>query len=177
MFSRALSPTAELRTLEPWQAEEFAAHLERAGEHIRPWVAAAFVTHGVEAARATLERFADRTAHDGGRLFGIWDDGVLVGGVMFVTFDATTGICEIGCWLEPGAEGHGLITAACRILVDWAFTVRGMHRIEWYCRADNERSAAVAKRLGMTVEGVHRDAIKVDGEYYGKQVWSLLSSD
>ena len=177
MFSQELSPTAQLRTLEPWQAEEFAEHLDRAGEHIRPWVSAAFVTHGVEDARATLERYADRAAHDSGRLYGIWDSGVLVGGVMFVHFDTTSGICEIGCWLEPGAQGRGLITAACKVLLDWAFTVRGMHRAEWYCRADNERSAAVAARLGMTFEGVMREATKVDGVYYGKQLWALLSSD
>lgn len=177
MLSRALTPTAELRTLEPWQAEEFAGHLDRARDHISPWVSAAFVTEGVDDARATLERYADRTAHDGGRLYGIWNDGVLVGGVMFVSFDTKSGACEMGCWLEPGAEGQGLITAACKLLVDWAFTVRGMRRIEWQCRADNKRSAAVATRLGMTLEGVLREAIKVDGVYYGEQVWSLLSTD
>lgn len=177
MLSRALTSTAELRTLEPWQAEEFAAHLDRARDHIRPWVSAAFVTEGVDDARATLERYADRTAHDGGRLYGIWDKGVLVGGVMFVSFDTKSGACEMGCWLEPSAEGQGLITAACKLLVEWAFTVRGMHRIEWQCRADNKRSAAVATRLGMTLEGVLREAIKVDGVYYSEQVWSLLSTD
>src|SRR4051794_16639620 len=30
--------TASLRPLEPHQAEEFAAHMDRAREHIRPWV-------------------------------------------------------------------------------------------------------------------------------------------
>jgi ribosomal-protein-serine acetyltransferase len=177
MFSQVLGPTAELRTLEPWQAEEFAAHLDRAREHIRPWVAAAFVTDTVDGARATLTRFADRTAQDGRRIYGIWDDGVLVGGVMFTNFDSASEICELGCWLEPGAEGRGLITAACRVLLDWAFTVRGIHRAEWHCRADNESSVAVAKRLGMTFEGVLRESWKVDGVYYGTQVWSLLSTD
>jgi ribosomal-protein-serine acetyltransferase len=177
MFSHSLSPTAQMRPLEPWRAEEFAEHLDRAGEHIRPWVSPAFVTHGVEAARATLERFADRSAHDTGRIYGIWDDGILVGGVMFAHFDAPSRVCEIGCWLEPGAEGRGLITTACQVLVDWAFNERRMHRIEWYCRADNVRSAAVAERLGMTYEGEMREATLVDGVYYGKSVWARLASD
>lgn len=177
MFSKALTPTAELRALEPWQAEEFAAHLDRAREHITPWVSPAFVTDGVEDARATLTRYADRAAQDGGRLCGIWDDDVLVGGVMFTSFSVAAGTCEIGCWLEPGAEGRGLITAACTVLLNWAFTVRGIHRAEWRCRADNERSAATAKRLGMTLEAVLRDAWKVGDTYYGTQVWSLLSTD
>jgi ribosomal-protein-serine acetyltransferase len=103
--------------------------------------------------------------------------GVLVGGVMFTNFDAANETCELGCWLEPGAKGRGPVTAACKVLLDWAFTDRGIHRAEWHCRADNESSVAVAKRLGMTFEGVLREPWKVDGFYYGSQVWSLLSTD
>ncbi|EPD85172.1 hypothetical protein HMPREF1529_01787 [Microbacterium sp. oral taxon 186 str. F0373] len=43
-------------------------------------------------------------ADDGGRLYGIWSDGQLASGVMFVSFSAPAGQCEIGCWLEPAAE-------------------------------------------------------------------------
>lgn len=176
MFFRALTPTAELRPLEPWQAEEFAAHLDRAREHIRPWVGPSFVTTDIEGARATLTRYAEGTARDGMRIFGIWDGGVLVGGVMFVEFSAAGGTAELGCWLEPSAEGRGLITAACRILLGWAFRERGIHRVEWHCRADNERSGKVAERLGMTLEGVMRETWRLGDVYYDKQLWALLAS-
>ena len=176
MFARALTSTADLRPLEPWQAEEFAAHMDRAREHIRPWVGPSFVTSDVEGARATLTRYADGTARDGARIYGIWEGGALVGGVMFVEFSAAAGVCEIGCWLEPAAEGKGLITAACRALIEWAFEVRGIHRAEWRCRADNVRSADVAKRLGMTFEGVLREAWRIGDAFYDKQVWSLLNT-
>lgn len=177
MFALSLTPTAELRQLEPWNAEEFASHMSRAREHIRPWVGPSFVTEGVDAARATLTRYAEKTAQDGARIYGIWLDGTLVGGVMFVEFSSVAGTCEIGCWLEPSAEGRGLITAACTALLDWAFGERDIHRAEWRCRADNERSAAVAKRLGMTFEGVAREAWKVGEVFHDKQVWSILSSE
>ena len=176
MFAQ-LSDTAELRPLEVWQAEEFAAHLDRAREHIRPWVGPSFVTADVAGAKATLTRYAEGAARDGARIYGIWDAGVLVGGVMFVEFSAAAGTCEIGCWLEPGAEGKGLITAACRALLQWAFEVRGIHRAEWRCRADNGRSSAVAERLGMTFEGVLREAWRIGDTYYDKQVWALLNKD
>lgn len=188
--------TATLRPLEPSQAEEFAAHMDRAREHIRPWVGPSFVTTDVDGARATLQRYADATARDGNRIFGIWADEVvepasvvepvettdpsratLVGGVMFVEFSAAAGTCEIGCWLEPAAEGRGLITAACRMLLTYAFDERGLHRAEWRCRADNVRSSAVAGRLGMTLEGVLREAWKVGDRFYDKQVWSVLTAE
>lgn len=177
MFSLSLSDGAQLAPLEIWHADEFAEHLDRAREHIRPWVGPSFVTDDVDGARATLARYAGRAAADGARLFGIWRDGGLVGGVMFTAFDAAFGVCEIGCWLEPSAEGHGLVTAASGLLLDWALTVRGLHRAEWHCRADNDRSAAVARRLGMTLEGVRREAWPYQGVRYDKQVWSVLAPE
>ena len=189
MFTVQLTPDAVLAPLEPWMAPEFAAHMDRAREHIRPWVGPSFVTDDVDGARATLQRYADATARDGNRIFGIWaGDSVvepvettptptLVGGVMFVEFSAAAGTCEIGCWLEPAAEGRGLITAACRMLLSYAFEARNLHRAEWRCRADNVRSSAVAERLGMTLEGVLREAWKVGDTFYDKQVWSILAGE
>ncbi|MFJ8793525.1 GNAT family N-acetyltransferase [Streptomyces sp. NPDC102462] len=177
MFSLPLCDGARLGPLEVRHAEEFAEHLDRAREHIRPWVGPSFVTDDLDGARATLRRYAERQAGDGARLCGIWRDGVLVGGVMFTDLDAAAGSCEIGCWLEPSAEGQGLVTRACGALLDWAFTVRGLHRAEWHCRADNDRSAAVAKRLGMTLEGVRREAWLYGGVRYDQQLWAILAPE
>ncbi|ANW16793.1 GNAT family N-acetyltransferase [Streptomyces clavuligerus] len=177
MFSLPLRDDARLRPLEVWHAAEFAAHMDRAREHIRPWVGAGFVTDGLDGARGILSRYAGRQAADGGRLYGIWHADTLVGGVMFTTFDAASGSCEIGCWLEPAAEGHGLVTPACRALLDWAFAERGMYRAEWCCRADNERSAAVARRLGMTLEGVRRAVWPFAGARHDQQVWAVLAPE
>jgi ribosomal-protein-serine acetyltransferase len=177
MFSLVLRDGFRLAPLEVWHAEEFAAHMDRAREHIRPWVGPSFVTDDLGGARNTLQRYATRQAEDGARLYGIWRDGALVGGVMFTDFDAGFGVCEIGCWLEPSAEGHGLITQACGALLDWAFTSRGLHRAEWHCRADNDRSSAVAKRLGMTLEGVRREAWPYGGKRHDKEVWAVLAPE
>jgi ribosomal-protein-serine acetyltransferase len=173
----SLTPTSELRPLRIDDAAEFAAHMDRAREHIRPWVGPAFVTDDVAGATATLTRYAERTAEDGARIFGIWNDGTLVGGVMFVEFSVSAGTCELGCWLEPAGVGHGLVTLSCRSLLDWAFAERGIHRAEWRCRIDNAQSVEVAKRLGMTFEGVLREAWKLGDTFYDKQVWSVLSSE
>ena len=177
MLTTTISPDAELRSLEPWQAGEFAQHMERALEHIRPWVGSSFISDDVAGARTTLTRYTESAANDCDRIFGIWSRGQLVGGVMFVEFNAAAGTCEIGCWLEPGAEGRGYITTACHELLRWAFEVRGRHRAEWRCRVDNTRSSAVAARLGMTLEGVLREAWLNSGNFHDMQVWSLLADE
>src|SRR5579859_3210150 len=132
--------------------------MDRARATVDPWIPWASVSSDLESARATLQRYADNQARDAAHLYGIWLDGTLVGGVMFVHFDVQSGICEIGCWLEPAGEGRGLITRASRQLIEWAFAERGMNRIEWRTSTANTRSGNVARRLGMSLDGVLRQA-------------------
>ncbi|HYN92337.1 MAG TPA: GNAT family protein [Pilimelia sp.] len=173
----ALGAGAELRPLEPWQAEEFLAHIDRAREAVDPWVPWASLSTDLASAQATLGRYADLAARDAGRLYGVWLDGTLVGGVLFVSFDAKTGTCEAGCWLEPAAQGRGIITEAVRVLIDWAVRQRGMHRVEWRCRPDNVPSGNVARRLGMRLDGVLRSAYPYRGVRHDLEVWATTAPE
>ncbi|OKI40782.1 acetyltransferase [Micromonospora sp. CB01531] len=178
MFALPLADSAVLRPLEPWQAEEFLAHLDRAREHIAPWVSPAFVARDVGEARAVLQRYADKRAQDGGGIWGIWLDGRLVGGVMFVSFDTALRVCEAGCWLEPGAQGRGLITRAAERIIGWAVEERGIARVEWRTNARNERSIAVAQRLGMSREGTLRQVYPDGaGGRIDLEIWSVLADE
>ncbi|MEU4999505.1 GNAT family protein [Streptomyces sp. NPDC021622] len=177
MYAIPLTESAELRLLEPWQADEFLAHIDRARPHTDPWIPWATRSTDVESARATLQAFADKQAADAGRIYGIWLDGTLVGGVMFVQFDAERGNCEIGVWTEPAGEGRGLISAGVRHLIAYAFGERGMHRIEWWNSAGNTRSRAVAQRMGMHLDGTLRDQSLYRGVRHDMEIWSLLAHE
>ncbi|MFI6922432.1 GNAT family protein [Nonomuraea spiralis] len=177
VFTLPLGDDALLRPLEPWQAQEFLDHIDRARAIVDPWIPWAARSTDLASATAVLQRYADDQAADGGRIYGIWLAGTLVGGVMFTRFDAVSGVCEVGCWLEPAGQGHGLVTRACRLLIDWAFGERGMTRVEWWVSAGNTRSIEVARRLGMTREGVLRARYPHRGERHDSEVWALLAGD
>ncbi len=177
MLTLPLGPDAELTSLEPWQAEEFSDHVDRHREHMAPWIPLAHTVTDVESARQVLQRHADRQAAGGGRLLGIRQHGELVGAVLFVQFDVTAGNCELGVWLAPHAQGHGLITKASQLMIDWAIDLRGMHRVEWITMPANVRSKAVAKRLGMTLDGVMRESYLFGGRRHDAEIWSLLATD
>ncbi|ALC20675.1 GNAT family N-acetyltransferase [Streptomyces pristinaespiralis] len=178
MFAISLGDDgAELRPLEPWQAEEFFAHIDRGREYIGRHVGLPDIVKDVPAARAFLQSYADKTAADKGRIYGIWLEGTLVGGVMFRTMDVTQGTCEAGCWLEPAAAGRGLVTRAVTLIIDWAVEVRGMHRVEWIVASANRASINVAKRLGMTHEGTQRELYLYRGERHDEQIWSVLAPE
>lgn len=180
MFAVPLSPDAHLRPLDPWRAPEFLSHLDRAREHIAPWVGQSFLATDLASARAVLQRYADSHARDSGGLYGIWLDDVLVGGVMFVSLDAASGACELGCWLEPRAVGRGLVTRSVEHLIDWAVRVRGIQRVEWQTLSGNDSSVRVAQRLGMRRDGILRDAVPPRGDVSTRQdleIWSVLAAE
>ncbi|GGS13788.1 N-acetyltransferase [Streptomyces humidus] len=168
---------AELRPLEPWNAEEFLAHLERGREFVNRYIPFGATATDPAGARATLQRYADMRAADTGSLHGLWLDGRLVGGVLFLNFDAEAANCEVGCWLEPSATGRGLIARAMRVLIDFAVEQRGIQRIEWIASAGNTPSLNVARRLGMTRDGVRRQAYPYRGVRHDLEVWSVLAQE
>ena len=151
--------------------------MDRARATVDPWIPWASISSDLAGARQTLQRYADKRAADTGQLFGIWLDGTLVGGTMFVAFDATSGIAEAGCWLEPAATGRGLITKAVRVLIDWAFRVRGLHRVEWHCDPRNTASSSIARRLGMRLDGTLREAYLWQGTRRDIEIWAVLAPD
>jgi ribosomal-protein-serine acetyltransferase len=177
MLALPLADDAELRPLEPWHAGEFAAHADRSRAHLAPWLPWVEIVSDAESARGWLQSYADRQARDEGRLYGIWVGGVLSGGTLFRVFDTRSGVCEVGVWLAPEAEGRGLVTTAARHMIDWAVAVRGMTRVEWRTMPANERSIAVARRLGMRREGVLRSSFRLGGALQDTEVWALLADD
>lgn len=177
MFHQPLGDGAELRPLEPWQAAEFAAFLERARPDLVRWLPFADTIRDADAARVMLQDYADRQARDEGRLAGIWLDGVLVGGAVFRTFETVNRRCEMGVWLAPEGRGRGLVTRAARHMIDWAIRVRGMNRVEWRTAPENGASIAVARRLGMTREGVLRRAYPIGDAVADMEVWSMVDTD
>ncbi|MFI9025576.1 GNAT family N-acetyltransferase [Streptomyces sp. NPDC053560] len=177
MFAISLGDGAELGPLEPWQAAEFLAHMDRGREYIGRHIGLPDVTADLDSARRWLQSYADKAAADAGRLYGIRLDGLLVGGVLFRVFDAEAGTCEAGCWLEPDAAGRGLVTRAVRVLIDWAVHERGMHRVEWHASAANTPSINVAKRLGMSRDGVLRENHPYRGVRQDTEVWSVLAPE
>ncbi|MEU4130037.1 GNAT family N-acetyltransferase [Streptomyces wuyuanensis] len=178
MFATSLGEDgAELGPLEPWQAGEFLAHIDRGRDYIGRFNGLPDVVTDLESSRAFLRAYAEKTAADAGRICGIRREGELVGAVILRTMDVAQGTAEAGCWLEPSAVGRGLVTRAVRVLIDWAVAERGIHRVEWWVRSDNEPSIAVARRLGMTKDGVLRESYPYRGKRHDMEVWSVLAPE
>jgi len=70
------------------------------------------------------------------------------------------------------------ITEAVRSVVAYAFEQLHAQRVELWCEASNERSAAVAIRLGFRLEGHLRNiARQADGTLIDELIYALLPTD
>jgi len=88
-------------------------------------------------------------------------EGETLAGMVGVHRIAAGGSGEIGYWMAPGSRERGLLTEACRAVIDWGFSASGpaLARIEWRAVVGNIASARVARTLGFHYEGVLRQAL------------------
>ena len=80
----------------------------------------------------------------------------------------------IGYWLAEPEQGKGMMTKACWTMMDYGFTALNLNRIDICCATKNNRSEAIAKRLGLTYEGLLREAEWLYDHFVDHKVYSML---
>ena len=81
---------------------------------------------------------------------------------------------ELGFFIEPAYWGTGLFTEAARLVLDFAFRVVGIHRIEARATVDNIRSNRVLRKLGARQEGILRASFVCDGALLDQALWAFV---
>jgi ribosomal-protein-alanine N-acetyltransferase len=81
---------------------------------------------------------------------------------------------ELGFFVDPAAWGTGLFFDAARLLLDYAFCVIGVHRIEARAAVDNLRSNAALRKLNAQREGTLRAAFVCDGKLVDQHLWAIV---
>lgn len=96
-----------------------------------------------------------------------------IGTIGFNVWDTASDRAEVGYDLRPSHWGRGIMTAACRAVLAFAFE-QGANRIEAIVLIPNERSVRLLTRLGFQSEGILREYRRVRGAYCDAQIFSLL---
>jgi ribosomal-protein-serine acetyltransferase len=166
---------AFVRTYTLDDAEEAFALVEANRERLDPWMPWVRSSRSPADTRAFIER-AISSEHDlEGN--GIWV-GRRLAGAIGMRVDPLSNSGDIGYWLGGEFEGRGLVTRACRLFLDHAFHELGLHRVALRAGVENDRSRAVAERLGFTYEGTLRQAERVQGDrYLDMAVYGLLEDE
>ena len=83
----------------------------------------------------------------------------------------------IGYWLGEEFQGKGIMTAASRILIHYAFDEFQLNRVEIRCAVGNTRSRAIPERLGFIQEGMIGDGEWLYDHYVDLIVYRMLARE
>ncbi|MGC9963650.1 MAG: GNAT family protein [Acidimicrobiales bacterium] len=84
---------------------------------------------------------------------------------------------HFGVSLRPAFRGRGLGRDVLRTMCDYAFAIRGLHRVGLETLADNAAMIGVAEGLGFVREGLLRQAAWVNGEFLDEVVFGILEDE
>ena len=104
-------------------------------------------------------------------------DGELAGEALLWGIDLHNRTAHIGLGLRPMFRGRGLGADAVKVLCNYGFTVRGLHRLQVETLADNAAMKAAAKKSGFVQEGTLRGASWLEGEFADEMILGLLVSE
>jgi RimJ/RimL family protein N-acetyltransferase len=100
-----------------------------------------------------------------------------VGYVSLHDVSQMNGIGAISYWVDPDQQGRGYATEGIRLLVQYAFEQLRLHKVRADVREFNEASRQVLEKLGFEHEGVLRESRYVDGEYWHRHRYGVLSHE
>lgn len=103
------------------------------------------------------------------------DEGVV--GAVGLHLDDTHRRGELGYWIGRPYWNRGYATEAAAALVAFGFRKLALNRIQARYLTRNPSSARVMEKLGMRLEGVHREHIRVRGRLEDVGVYAVLASD
>lgn len=130
--------------------------------------------------RRRLRRYAREMSGDTAYPFFIYrlEDGVLTGGCTLSNI--SRGVQQygtLGYWSGKRFTGQGLMTAAVRTLLPYAFDELGLHRVQAACLPENEASKAVLRKTGFEEEGIARGYLRINGAWRDHLLFAVLASD
>jgi ribosomal-protein-alanine N-acetyltransferase len=98
-------------------------------------------------------------------------------GAISLQFSMTHLHGELAYWIGAPSWGNGYATEAAMALTNFAFTDLRLHRVEGRHFIRNVASGRVMTKLGMQVEGIHRDAFRRWGRFESVAVYSVLAPE
>ncbi len=101
-------------------------------------------------------------------------NGTRIGEVHVICNWEETSEWEIGWYLLPEHWGNGFATEAVKAVIQYVFADFKINRLAAFLNTENERSMALAGRVGMEREGRLREVKYIKGVYYDEFVYSIL---
>ena len=166
-----------IRCSEPKDAFLLKKAIDESREHLKPWMVwARGEPEDVQVITNRLRKWRAAFDLDEDYFYCIFDreEKQVLGGTGLHTRQGERAR-EIGYWIHGDHIGKGLATETSAALTRVAFEVDGVNRVEIHCDPINERSAAIPKKLGFSLEAVLKQRIKLKDRWRDDMIWTLFA--
>ncbi|MCA1632950.1 MAG: GNAT family N-acetyltransferase, partial [Acidobacteria bacterium] len=145
--------------------------------HLKEWLPWATDNFSVEDSLEFIRRNRRQFAENQGYAVHILYRGQHAGNIGYNHIDWTHRTTQLGYWLAASFQGKGIMTRACRAVVDYAFREFKLNRVDIHCGLGNAKSRAIPERLGFKQEGVFRQAEWVRDHFNDLAVYAMLAEE
>jgi ribosomal-protein-serine acetyltransferase len=145
--------------------------------HLREWLSWVDNMQTVEQFRQFITNAQQRVAFGSDYAFVIIFNNEIVGRIGIYNIDKNNKLGAIGYWLGSAYEGKGIITRACKAMLEYGFLTLDLNRMEIKCGTENYKSQGIPERLHFTKEGIVRQGEWVNGRCIDLFSYSLLKAE
>ncbi len=166
-----------LRLLEIRDAEQVLDLIDGSRPYLREWLPWVDATRTVQDVQTFIHSGLQSYVANSGRELGIWRDGRLAGVIGLHYINWTHRLTSIGYWLGEEFQARGIMTTACRTLIDFLIGEYQLNRFEIRAATENFKSRAIPERLGFTNEGTQRQAEWLYDHFVDHVIYGMLAEE
>jgi ribosomal-protein-serine acetyltransferase len=172
-----IEPNLHIELLHTIHAKELYALIDVNRDHLREWMPWVDSTKSVgnvnDFIKTTMKQYAD----DLGFQVGIFYQNEIAGVSGFKPLSNINRSGELGYWLNKEFEGQGIMTKVNEKIIEIGFRNLDLNKITIQCAEENNKSRAVAERLGFKSDGILRQNEWLYDHFVNHVVYSLLKSE
>jgi ribosomal-protein-serine acetyltransferase len=101
----------------------------------------------------------------------------IIGRIGIYQIDNKNKIGAIGYWLDEKFQGKGIITKASIAIINYAFDVLHLNRIEIKCGTENYKSQGIPERLQFKKEGIIPKGEIINKKFIDLNLYSITKTD
>jgi len=133
----------------------------------------------LEGQQQLISRRTEEAEQDKAYMFGIYLlDGSLIGQITLSNIVRGVGqFADIGYFIDHELQSKGYMTAAVGLILQFAFRVLGLHRVQAAILVHNTASRRVLEKNHFQAEGIARGFIKINGQWQDHQTFAILAGE
>ncbi len=161
----------------PHDAAEITGLVRENLEYLKVWMPWAKNDYSLESANFYISDNFQQLIDGTGFANSIVYQEKICGQIGFHQLDSNNKSVKMGYWIAANLQGRGIVTKCCRAFIDYGFNELNLNRIQINCNVENTRSRRIPERLGFALEGIERQAEKLQNGFGDWAVYAMLKQD